>query len=453
MSPTWIADWTRTDGWCHLIVGPYDVLRGPLGVTCSLLLVPAFWLSPAKIRAAMLISGSLLLAIATVGYAYTALLLALTAWGYALTRSLARQEHGPSVGLKVPTPAAAVLLALPYALLLAHPQPWPLAPVEHPVYFYLQWAGLGFLTLKQWHVLIDTLAGRFPIPPPIAYLNYLLFPPTLRMGPLYRYPEFAAQMAYAATLSTPPPAFLRTALFRTLLGIARLGAMLALLGACPPATFFSDPFAAGIAHRWAALAALPAAIYLWIAGYTDFAVATGRLLGFTVPENFRRPWLATSVREFWRRWHIPLGHWLRDYIYIPLGGNRRHVEINYLATFGAIALWHGLYASYLCWGIAQGAALAVQRWWALRSRTAARDPASTAMACPAGGSGGSSPQGAPDPPLAAGAPPPAEHISVARSLAWFATIVFELVTIVWFMDEQHAGARFFPALLGIRTYP
>lgn len=118
--------------------------------------------------------------------------------------------------------------------------------------------------------------------------------------------------------------------------------------------------------------------YVIFSGWTDVAIALSRLLGYDVMENFDRPWRSRSVADFWRRWHISFGVWLREYIYIPLGGNRRHVAVNVLATFLVSGLWHvwgalkvlGLdsyppsaWMGFVVWGLMNGVAVIVGRWW------------------------------------------------------------------------------------------
>ena len=107
-------------------------------------------------------------------------------------------------------------------------------------------------------------------------------------------------------------------------------------------------------------------IFFDFAGYSAMAIGLGRMLGFKYPENFRDPYLALTIQDFWRRWHISLSSWLRDYLYISLGGNR-HGDVrtytNLLLTMAIGGLWHGASWSFLLWGVIHGAALAVARFW------------------------------------------------------------------------------------------
>ena len=114
---------------------------------------------------------------------------------------------------------------------------------------------------------------------------------------------------------------------------------------------------------WAVLAAVYAysiQIFCDFSGYSDMAVGVGRLMGFRLPENFRSPYLALNVQDFWRRWHITLSLWLRDYLYIPLGGSRRgNRYLNLIITMALGGLWHGSHLRFLIWGVMHGVGLAV----------------------------------------------------------------------------------------------
>ena len=106
-------------------------------------------------------------------------------------------------------------------------------------------------------------------------------------------------------------------------------------------------------------------IYADFSGYTDMAIGVALLMGFRFPQNFDRPYAAVSVQDFWRRWHMTLSRWLRDYLYIPLGGNRRgrvRTYINLLVTMGLGGLWHGAAGVFIVWGLYQGAGLAAERF-------------------------------------------------------------------------------------------
>ncbi|MDP9135961.1 MAG: MBOAT family protein, partial [Actinomycetota bacterium] len=106
-------------------------------------------------------------------------------------------------------------------------------------------------------------------------------------------------------------------------------------------------------------------IYFDFSGYSDMAIGLGKMLGFRLPENFNRPYSAVSITDFWRRWHMSLSRWFRDYLYIPLGGNRRgprRTYVNLMLTMLLGGLWHGAAWTFLIWGGIHGGALAGERW-------------------------------------------------------------------------------------------
>jgi len=116
-------------------------------------------------------------------------------------------------------------------------------------------------------------------------------------------------------------------------------------------------------------------IYADFSGYTDIAIGIALLLGFSFPQNFDSPYAAVSVQDFWRRWHMTLSRWLRDYVYIPLGGNRKGTVLTYrnlMLTMLIGGLWHGAAWTFVVWGGLHGVALAGERWWHGRRAAPAR---------------------------------------------------------------------------------
>jgi alginate O-acetyltransferase complex protein AlgI len=120
----------------------------------------------------------------------------------------------------------------------------------------------------------------------------------------------------------------------------------------------------GLLQAWSGTIAFGLQIFFDFSGYTDIAIGVALLFGYHFPENFRRPYLSATVTEFWRRWHITLSSWLRDYIYISLGGNRHgriRTWVNLMATMLLGGLWHGASWNFVIWGGYHGAALAIER--------------------------------------------------------------------------------------------
>src|SRR5262249_18634459 len=115
---------------------------------------------------------------------------------------------------------------------------------------------------------------------------------------------------------------------------------------------------------WLGVVCYTLQIYFDFSGYSDMAIGLGRLFGFVFPENFRHPYVADSVQEFWRRWHISLSSWFRDYLYVPLGGNRvapGRLYANLVSVFFLCGLWHGASWSFVVWGLFHGSFLVIER--------------------------------------------------------------------------------------------
>jgi alginate O-acetyltransferase complex protein AlgI len=133
-----------------------------------------------------------------------------------------------------------------------------------------------------------------------------------------------------------------------------------------PDAVFSRPQAFSPFTTVCAVIAYSLQIYCDFSGYSDIAIGVSRIIGFDLPENFNMPYLSTSVTEFWRRWHMTLSQWLRDYLYIPLGGNRRgrlRTYVNLMLTMLLGGLWHGANWTFVIWGLMHGTALALHKLW------------------------------------------------------------------------------------------
>lgn len=416
-------DFTRPDAWLSFPVQDWNAAIMPIGVLAYLIFVPLFRFAGTRSLLLLVPLSSLLLSWATLGAEYTALLLAAVLYAGIVARLVV---NAPS-RIRVALGSAAIIL--PYSLLLLHPQPAWLPTHNQPRYFYLQWAGLAYLTLKALSVLFD--AGRGQVSPPIHagttapttftfphFVAFLLFAPSLRMGPIYRYADFARDLEHAPSRRTSRDF---TAGFgRILLGLLRLALIPLLTAEIPAGQLYTAPESLHTYQILLGLYLQPLSIFLWIAGYSDIAIGIGRLCGFRVPENFNFPWLATSIADFWRRWHISLSLWIRDYIYFPLGGGRKHPELNYLIVFLLVGLWHGLYPSYILWGLSQGVGLAVNRQWRLFwTRRRNRQSATCQWLRRIGLCGG----------------------KLGAGLGWFLTVNYQFLTIALFMDEQNAGRK------------
>ena len=151
---------------------------------------------------------------------------------------------------------------------------------------------------------------------------------------------------------------------RFIIGLAKK-VLIANIVAVPADAIFAMPVAQlTAAHAWLGVVCYTLQIYFDFSGYSDMAIGLGAMFGFRFPENFRWPYIAQTVQEFWRRWHISLSTWFRDYLYVPLGGNRvrRHGPyVNLVTVFFLCGLWHGASWNFVIWGLFHGTFLVVER--------------------------------------------------------------------------------------------
>ena len=233
--------------------------------------------------------------------------------------------------------------------------------------------GISFYTFQTLSYTIDVY--RRQLAPTRSLLDLALFVaffPQLVAGPIVRAAHFLPQLGRAARWSAVR--------VRPMLGLFLVGfvkkACIADNVAPTVDAYFAAPEAYGSTAAWIAVLLFAIQIYCDFSGYSDMAIASAGLLGFDLGANFRHPYVAASPREFWQRWHISLSTWLRDYLYIPLGGNRVSTAVTYrnlMLTMVLGGLWHGAAWRFLFWGFLQGVALCVHRAWT-RSPLAASLP-------------------------------------------------------------------------------
>ncbi len=227
-------------------------------------------------------------------------------------------------------------------------------------------AGISFYTFKSMSYTIDVYRGV--IPParsPLDYTMFVTFFPDLIAGPIVRASVFLPQMDRPIG-----PTFSRLREGSSLF-LVGLGKKILIADHMAPIAqaVFSAPQTWCSFTAWCGVIAYAVQIYCDFSGYSDMAIGTARMFGYDLPENFRMPYLSTSVAEFWRRWHMTLSAWLRDYLYIPLGGNRRgaaRTYVNLMITMFLGGLWHGASWNFALWGLLHGGALAVHRLWRTR---------------------------------------------------------------------------------------
>ena len=221
--------------------------------------------------------------------------------------------------------------------------------------------GISFYTFQVLSYVIDVYRGTVPPQRNLLQLaTYVAMFPQLIAGPIVRYADIAPELTCRRHTLTDAAAGARRFVVglgkKVLIANVLYELMSAFLQSTQPSVLFTWLYAVACALQ----------IYFDFSGYSDMAVGLGRIFGFHFPENFRYPFLSGSVTEFWRRWHISLSTWLRDYLYISLGGNRK----GKLRTYGNLfitmllgGLWHGAAVRFILWGALHGAALALHKLW------------------------------------------------------------------------------------------
>ena len=220
--------------------------------------------------------------------------------------------------------------------------------------------GLSYVTFQSISYVIDVSKGT--IPEETNFINlaaFLLFFPKLLSGPLMRYKAFAPQI----NSLDPSVDDISGGIRRLLIGFIKRILIANQLGLVVNAAFGlpTANFAPGIA--WLVLVAYTLQIYFDFAGYTDMALGLGSMIGVKLPENFNNPYIAESVSDFWRRWHISLTAWFREYVFYPLERHRFRwygQQINIVLVFILTGLWHGFKPHFLVWGFLHGLALAIE---------------------------------------------------------------------------------------------
>jgi len=222
---------------------------------------------------------------------------------------------------------------------------------------------ISFFTFEFVHVLVDVYLGKIARLDVRDFAVFTMFFPTMVAGPIKRYESFAPQVRCIEEVTSERFAL---NLYRITIGLAKkviiADSMTILTG--PLTSPDSAPW--GRIDYWVAVLAYTTKIYFDFSGYSDIAIGLGGILGLRIPENFDRPYWAWNISEFWRRWHISLSSWIRDYIFIPLGGSRGSRLVTAVNLFVAMALaglWHGAAWSFVVWGLWHGLGLAVHRLW------------------------------------------------------------------------------------------
>ena len=211
--------------------------------------------------------------------------------------------------------------------------------------------GISFYTFQNMSYPIDVYRGDARSQRSfIRYGTYVALFPQLIAGPIVRYKDIAQQLDQRRETTEK----FSSGVTRFCIGLSKKVLLANNIGALWDVYKAMDPAALSAADAWLGALAFTFQIYFDFSGYSDMAIGLGRMLGFDFVENFNYPYISRSITEFWRRWHISLSTWFRDYVYIPLGGNRRgkgRQLLNLLIVWTLTGIWHGASWNFLFWGL------------------------------------------------------------------------------------------------------
>jgi len=228
--------------------------------------------------------------------------------------------------------------------------------------------GISFFTFHEMSYIIDVYRGvKPPMKNILNYALYILFFPQLIAGPIIRFNEISDQIedrSYQFTVDNHLLGF-----FRFVIGLAKKVLIANVLGEEADRIFALgfDDLTTPVA--WLGVLAYAFQIYFDFSGYSDMAIGLARMMGFIFPENFNNPYISQSITEFWRRWHMSLSRWMRDYLYISLGGNRVSIPrmyFNLIFVFLISGFWHGAEWNFILWGAFHGLFLILDRLFLLK---------------------------------------------------------------------------------------
>ena len=221
--------------------------------------------------------------------------------------------------------------------------------------------GISFLTFHKISYVTDVYRRIRPASKnPVQFLLYILFFPQLISGPIVRYHEIENQLHYRPfSIDNVFEGFVRF-----FIGLGKKVLIADVVGHTADQIFGLESSQLSQSYAWLGMVAYTAQIYFDFSGYSDMAIGLARIFGFHFPENFDNPYIASSVTDFWRRWHISFGRWMREYLYYPLGGSRVgpvRQYVNLWVVFLFSGLWHGAQWTFVLWGIWHGLFMTAER--------------------------------------------------------------------------------------------
>ncbi|MEM7372840.1 MAG: MBOAT family protein [Bacteroidota bacterium] len=221
--------------------------------------------------------------------------------------------------------------------------------------------GISFYTFQAISYLVDVYRKETPVQRHIGHLAlYIALFPQLIAGPIVRYESIHLSLSNRRVT----PDMYAEGIRRFLIGLGKKVLIANPLAYIVDTIFALPPDGISTSLAWVGALGYTFQIFFDFSGYSDMAIGLGNMLGFRFPENFNLPYLSTSIREFWQRWHMSLSSWFRDYLYIPLGGNRkggRRTVLNLWIVFLLTGLWHGASWNFVLWGMWHGLFLSLER--------------------------------------------------------------------------------------------
>jgi alginate O-acetyltransferase complex protein AlgI len=221
--------------------------------------------------------------------------------------------------------------------------------------------GISFFTFQGISYIIDLYLGKIPLQKNLLKIAlYISLFPQLVAGPIIRYIDIKEQID-SRTVDLERFAY---GIKRFIIGLGKKVIIANSFAVWADYFFASNPSSLSVVGAWAGAISYALQIYFDFSGYSDMAIGLGKMFGFHFLENFNYPYISHSIQEFWRRWHISLSTWFKDYIYIPLGGNRSgSVYINLLIVFSLTGFWHGASWNFIVWGLWHGMFLIAERFF------------------------------------------------------------------------------------------
>lgn len=231
--------------------------------------------------------------------------------------------------------------------------------------------GISFYTFQSISYVMDVYRGESAQKDMYKLALYIALFPQLIAGPIVKYHEISAQIeSRSVNFST-----LSYGIKRFIIGLSKKMLIANTFGEIADKVFASNPDSFSPLIAWLGAICYTLQIYFDFSGYSDMAIGLGAIFGFKFPENFNYPYISKTITEFWRRWHISLSSWFREYLYIPLGGNRkgnRRTYLNLFLVFLATGVWHGAAWNFVIWGIYNGFFVIIERLFKLNKDTQTR---------------------------------------------------------------------------------